>query len=60
MAKIEDRVINRYKKEITRIIKSKYRKKAYEEARQSKFYLEASGNMRKPISDFANKSFYWF
>jgi len=55
MAKIEDRVINRYKKEITRIIKSKYRKKAYEEARQSKFYLEASGNMRKPISDFANK-----
>lgn len=54
MGKIEDRVIGKYRKEITRIIRSKYRKKSLEEARQNKFYLKSSKNMRKPITELAN------
>lgn len=55
MGKIEDRVISKYKREVTRIIKSKYRKKAFEEAKKNKFYLADNGNMRKPIAEFTNE-----
>lgn len=55
MNKIEEKVLKKYKKEISRIIKNKYRKKARNEADKQKFYLLASSNMRKPIANLANE-----
>lgn len=53
MNKIEEKVLKKYKKEISRIIKNKYKKKSRVEADKQKFYLSSAKNMRKPISELA-------
>lgn len=53
MKKIKEKVLKKYKKEISKIIKNKYKKRAKEKANREKFYLSASKNMRKPISELA-------
>lgn len=55
MNKVEEKVLKKYKKEISRIIKNKYKKKAKNEADKQKFYLSATNNMRKSISDLAKE-----
>lgn len=51
MNKIEEKVFNKYKRHITKIIKNKYLKKAKQEAKNKRFYLEAGGDMRKKLDD---------
>lgn len=53
MNKIEEKVLKKYKKEISRIIKNKYKKKSRIDADKQKFYLSSAKNMRKPISELA-------
>lgn len=55
MNKVEEKILKKYKKEISRIIKNKYKKKAKNEADKQKFYLSATNNMRKSISDLAKE-----
>ena len=60
MDKIEEKVIKKYKKEITRVIKNKYKTRAENEAKEQKFCLKASGNMRKPISELAKDIYHTY
>lgn len=55
MNKIEQKVYDKYKREIVRIIKSKYKKKAYAEAKLKKIYLESGLDIRKEIKKIANQ-----
>ena len=50
---IEEKVLNKYKRNISRIIKNKYRRKSKMEAKKNKFQLSASGNMRNIMNEFA-------
>lgn len=60
MDKIEEKVLKKYKKEISRIIKNKYRKKAKDMANKDKFYLSANKDMRKSITQLANDIYATF
>ena len=53
MASIEEKVLSKYRRNIARVIKNKYRRKSKIEARKNKFQLSDKGNMRKSINDFA-------
>lgn len=57
MDKIEEKVLKKYKREISRIIKNKYRNKSQTEAEQQKYCLSATSNMRKSISILAQDIF---
>lgn len=60
MDKTEEKVLKKYKKEISRIIKNKYRKKAKDMANKDKFYLSANKDMRKSITQLANDIYATF
>lgn len=53
MANVEEKVLNKYRKNIARVIKNKYRRKSKIEAKKNKFQLSDKGNMRDSINDFA-------
>lgn len=55
MDKIEEKVCNKYRNKVSKIIKKRYSKKAKEEARSKKIYLESGGDMRKKISELAKQ-----
>lgn len=57
MDKIEEKVLKKYKREISRIIKNKYRNKSQIEAERQKYCLTATNNMRKSISALAQDIF---
>lgn len=53
MNKIEEKIYKKYKREVSRLIRNKYKKKATTEAENEKFRLKAEKNMRKSIDNLA-------
>ena len=53
MNKIEEKIYTKYKREVSRLIRNKYKKKATAEAENEKFRLKAEKNMRKSIDNLA-------
>lgn len=53
MNKLEEKVLKKYRQEISKIIRNKYRKKSQIEAEKEKYCLSAEGNVRNTINDLA-------
>ena len=53
MNKIEEKIYKKYKREVYRLIRNKYKKKETAEAENEKFRLKAEKNMRKSIDNLA-------
>ena len=51
--RLEEKVLSKYRREITRVIKNKYRRKSILEAKKNKFQLFDEGNMRDSVNEFA-------
>lgn len=53
--KAEQKVYNKYKREISKIIRAKYKRKAHEEAKIKKIYFKSGENVRKKIDEISQE-----